>query len=34
MEVEDRFTPYQILVLFKDDSSKVYATINRYSEQF
>ena len=34
MEVEDRFTPYQILVLFKDGSSKVYAKINNYSKQF
>ena len=34
MEVEDRFTPYQILVLFKDGSNEVYAAINSYSEQF
>ena len=34
MEVEDRFTPYQILILFKDGSSKVYAKINNYSKQF
>jgi len=34
MEVAERFTPYQILMLFKDGTSKVYTEINRYSEQF
>ena len=27
MEVEDRFTPYDVLVHFKDGSTKVYAEI-------
>lgn len=34
MEVKERFTPYQILMLFKDGTSKVYAEINNYGEQF
>lgn len=34
MEVEDRFTPYEILILFKDGSSENYIKINSYSEQF
>ncbi|NMP14973.1 DUF411 domain-containing protein [Thalassotalea sp. Y01] len=34
MEVGDKFMPYQIMILFKDGSSKVYARINSYEEQF
>lgn len=34
MEVGNRFTPYEILILYKDGSSKVYASISRYEEQF
>jgi len=34
MEVEDRFMPYKILVLYKDGTSKVYASVNRYEDQF
>jgi hypothetical protein len=29
MEVGDRFTPYDVLILFKDGTSKVYAEIKR-----
>ena len=29
MEVEDRFTPYDVLVHFKDGSTKVYAEIRK-----
>ena len=29
MEVGDRFTPYDILILYKDGTHKVYAEINR-----
>ena len=29
MEVEDRFTPYDVLVHYKDGSTKVYAEIRR-----
>ena len=28
MEVGDRFMPYDVLILFKDGSSKVYAEVN------
>jgi len=34
MEVNDRFMPYKVLILFKDGSSKVYATVKSYEEQF
>ncbi|WP_105190273.1 DUF411 domain-containing protein [Pseudoalteromonas sp. T1lg48] len=34
MEVGDRFTPYQVLILYKDGSSKVYAEVKTYEEQF
>lgn len=34
MEVGDKFMPYQILILFKDGSSKVYAEVKHYQEQF
>jgi hypothetical protein len=34
MEVGERFMPYQVLILFKDGSSKVYAQVNTYEEQF
>lgn len=34
MEVDDRFMPYKILILLKDGSSKVYAEVNTYEEQF
>ncbi|WP_235605319.1 DUF411 domain-containing protein [Rheinheimera salexigens] len=33
MEVGDRFMPYDILVLLKDGTSKVYATIDSYNMQ-
>ena len=29
MEVEGRFTPYDVLVLYKDGSSKVYAEVRK-----
>ena len=29
MEVENRFTSYDVLILFKDGSSKVYAEVNK-----
>ena len=29
MEVEDRFMPYDVLVLFKDGTSKVYAEVRQ-----
>ena len=29
MEVGDRFTPYDVLILYKDGTSKVYAEINQ-----
>lgn len=34
MEVGDRFMPYKVLILFKDGTSKVYAEVNTYEEQF
>tara|TARA_R110000868_G_scaffold21446_7_gene88815 strand:- start:1570 stop:2070 length:501 start_codon:yes stop_codon:yes gene_type:complete len=34
MEVGDRFMPYQVLILFNDGSSQVYAQVNSYKEQF
>ncbi len=34
MEVGDKFMPYKILILYPDGSSKVYAQINSYEEQF
>ena len=34
MEVGDRFMPYNVLILFKDGNSKVYAKLNTYDEQF
>ena len=34
MEVDDRFMPYQILLLKEDGSSSVYAEIASYEEQF
>lgn len=34
MEVEERFAPYQVLLLLKDGTSKVYASVNTYEEQF
>ncbi|MFC3681392.1 DUF411 domain-containing protein [Bacterioplanoides pacificum] len=34
MEVGDKFMPYQVLLLLKDGSSKVYAEINTYEDQF
>jgi hypothetical protein len=34
MEVGERFMPYNILILFKDGTSKVYAKVNTYEEQF
>ena len=29
MEVEDRFMPYDVLILFKDGTSKVYAEVRQ-----
>ena len=29
MEVGDRFTPYDVLILYKDGTSKVYAEVNQ-----
>jgi hypothetical protein len=34
MEVADRFTSYQVLLLKKDGSSEVYADIQSYQQQF
>ncbi len=34
MEVEQHFMPYNVLVLFKDGTSKVYAEVKTYEEQF
>ncbi|MDK2594697.1 DUF411 domain-containing protein [Pseudoalteromonas obscura] len=34
MEVGKRFNPYQVLILMKDGSSKVFATVTEYEEQF
>lgn len=28
MEAQDRFTPYKIMIIFKDGSSRVYASVN------
>ncbi len=34
MEMGDRFAPYQILLMNKDGSSEVYASIDKQSEQY
>ena len=34
MEVGDRFSPYEVLLLKADGSHSVFATINSYEEQF
>jgi hypothetical protein len=34
MEVGNHFMPYEVLMLFKDGTSKVYAKVNTYEEQF
>ncbi|WP_448569109.1 DUF411 domain-containing protein [Thalassotalea ganghwensis] len=34
MEVGERFMPYKVLMLLNDGTSKVYADINSYKEQF
>ena len=34
MEVVDRFMPYNVLILFKDGTSRVYANVKAYKEQF
>ncbi|WHI45474.1 DUF411 domain-containing protein [Microbulbifer sp. JMSA004] len=34
MEVGDRFTPYQVMLLNKNGSSEIYAEINTAQEQF
>lgn len=34
MEVGERFHPYNVLLLLKDGSSEIYATVNTYEEQF
>lgn len=34
MEVGEQFRPYHILIMYKDGTSKVYATVDDYVEQF
>lgn len=34
MEMGDKFMPYKVLLLKKDGSSEVYASMNSYKEQF
>ena len=34
MEVGDRFMPYNILIMYKDGSSEIYASLQTYQEQF
>ena len=34
MEVGERFMPYNVLILFKDGTSEVYAEVKTYEEQF
>jgi len=34
MEVGEQFRPYQIRIMYKDGTSKVYATVDDYVEQF
>ncbi|TKB47430.1 DUF411 domain-containing protein [Thalassotalea mangrovi] len=34
MEMAEHFMPYQILILYKDGSSEVYAQVSHYEEQF
>lgn len=34
MEVGEQFMPYHILIMYKDGTSKVYATVDDYVEQF
>ncbi len=34
MEFNDRFQPYEILLLMNDGSSKVYKKVSTYEEQF
>lgn len=34
MEVGERFMPYNVLILFKDGTSEVYAEVKSYEEQF
>lgn len=34
MEVGDKFMPYKVMILFSDGTSKVYADVNSYQEQF
>ena len=34
MEMGDKFMPYKVLILFSDGTSKVYAKVNSYKEQF
>ncbi|GAC32292.1 DUF411 domain-containing protein [Paraglaciecola polaris] len=34
MEMGDRFMPYQVLLLQRDGSSRVYAEVSSYEEQF
>lgn len=34
MEMGDRFTPYQVLLLLKDGQTQVYAKVTHYEEQF
>ena len=34
MEMGDQFMPYSVLILFKDGTSKAYAEVNSFEEQF
>lgn len=34
MEVDDKFMAYDVLLLLKDGSSRVYASVSRYEDQF
>ena len=34
MEIGDQFMPYSVLILFKDGTSKAYAEVNSFEEQF
>jgi hypothetical protein len=34
MEVDDRFSPYQVLLVKKDGSYEVYATIEEQADQY
>ena len=34
MEYKDEFMPYQVLLLKKDGSAEVYASVESYAQQF